>query len=229
MLREDGRLPVGIRVLSQDPESYFHEAATWQSLVRFKYIAAASDVRVRLLQLLSTETNLELDKRIHSWPDQCDGIIVNTYGRQSPGTWSIPSLEQDPWTRVHEGGDVVCQYQRMVTNDTGAIKGFLRVITRGPHERTSLISSTKTRNLAEVLNDRDLETHDLLSTVVLGWNTLTRDETWLKWRALQAHKRNFENYEQAREDIEKDFKEAWELEERNFHEVETSHHIVYPT
>jgi hypothetical protein len=69
MLREDGRLPVGIRVLSQDPESYFHEAATWQSLVRFKYIAAASDVRVRLLQLLSTETNLELDKRIHSWPD----------------------------------------------------------------------------------------------------------------------------------------------------------------
>jgi hypothetical protein len=215
MLREDGRLPVGIRV-PRTPNSRL--TATWRDLVSFKYMAAASDVRVRLIQLLSTETSLELDERIQPWPEQCDGTIVSMYGRQSPENLSIQSLEQDPWTKLHEKGDVVRRYQRMIANDKGAIKGFLRVITRGPHEKTSLISSTSIRNLARALNDRGLETHDLLPTVVLGWNILTQDETWLRWRALQAGKRNVENCEQAKEDMEKTFKEAWELEERNSHE-----------
>jgi hypothetical protein len=215
MIREDGRLPVGIRV-PRTPNSRL--TATWRDLVSFKYMAAASDVRVRLIQLLSTETSLELDERIQPWPEQCDGTIVSMYGRQSPENLSIQSLEQNPWTKLHQKGDVVRRYQRMITNDKGAIKGFLRVITRGPHEKTSLISSTNIRNLAKGLNDRELETHDLLRTVVLGWNILTQDETWLKWRALQAGKRNVENCEQAKEDMEKTFKEAWELEERNSHE-----------
>jgi hypothetical protein len=198
MLREDGRLPVGIRV-PRTPNSRL--TATWRDLVSFKYMAAASDVRVRLIQLLSTETSLELDERIQPWPEQCDGTIVSMYGRQSPENLSIQSLEQDPWTKLHEKGDVVRRYQRMIANDKGAIKGFLRVITRGPHEKTSLISSTSIRKMRRGSGGEPSKQANVplktVSKLKKTWRRLSRRLG--SWRS-EIHTK-----------------------------IDTSHHIVYPS
>ncbi|KAF1937066.1 hypothetical protein EJ02DRAFT_68270 [Clathrospora elynae] len=206
MMREDTRMPVDARVLSWDAYGLEH----------FKSIAARREVRVRFIQLLSAELDLDLDNPVRDWPRHFDGLLVNTYGRHGPATHSVPSLNRDPWTALHEPGDTVHRHQRMVTNEKGSIKGFLRVVTRGPDEKKSLISSSGIKNLARVLSDHEIAESDILRTAVLGWSTIVQEEIWVNWRAVQASKPIAGDFQQAKEMLERDLREACELEERNF-------------
>jgi glycerol-3-phosphate cytidylyltransferase-like family protein len=207
MLLEDKRVSTGVW---RSPER--------DGIAKFKLLAQNYGVRVRFLRLLSAETDTGLDDRSGKWSKDFDGILLNTYGRHSSGTFSIPSLSKDPWNTLHEPGDAVYRYQRMVTNDRGTILGFLRVITRGPDEKTSLISSSGVKSLAKVIDAKEMECSNLLREIVLGWSTLEVDETWAKWRAVQMHNRNAPEFREAKGTLEKSMKDAWELEKRNCHD-----------
>jgi hypothetical protein len=203
MLCDDKRLSMSAHVLPNT-----------DGLLEWQY--SNSETRVRYIRLRSTETGINVDDCIRDWPK---GFKVNTYGRHSAGTYTASSLSLTAWATLHVSGDEVQRYQRMVANDKGVVKGFLRVITRGPDEKKSSISFSGIKALARVIGDQELQSSDLMRAVVLGWRTLSRDATWVKWRANQVSGGDSGVSEQSRDILERELKDAWELEERNFQDA----------
>ncbi|KAH7090597.1 hypothetical protein FB567DRAFT_295920 [Paraphoma chrysanthemicola] len=210
LLSDDKRMPDSVLALRSYP---------YVGLASFQASVADLHVRVRFIQLLSTETDLGLDNGTQEWPVGFDGVLINTYGRHRDGTLPLEELQKEPWTSLHESGASVHRYHRMYANKKGVMKGFMRVITRGESEMESKISSSLIRNFARAMSVEEVAGSETLSKVVLSWSTLMQDETWLRWLRDKPTGWEASYTPQERESLEQALKEALDLEQRNF-EVE---------
>jgi hypothetical protein len=207
MMCDDDRMPARARI--EKPNTHY---PLWQTMDTLRAQGELFKIRVRFIQLLSAEVDLDLDGRTRVWPVGFDGILVNTYGRRGMGAFTIESLNQDPWTALHALGDEVHRYQRMFANGKGSVQGFVRILTRGQNEKRSHISSSLVRKLAKTMSVQELAESELLRAVVLGWSILQQDKIWLDWIADRLNGCDATSSQQPRDILEKGLREAWELE-----------------
>ncbi|KAF2029020.1 hypothetical protein EK21DRAFT_113394 [Setomelanomma holmii] len=207
LLSDDKRIPDSVLALSPDRGCFV--SSLMEDFRRLH-------VRVRFIQLLSAETDLDIDSGTQNWPAGFDGVLINTYGRRSEGTFSQEELQQEPWIALHKPGTSVHRYHRMSANKKGAMKGFMRVITRCENEMKSKISSSLVRNWARTKSVEEVAGSETFSKVVLSWSTLMHDDTWLKWLRDRPAEWEASISQQERARLDQALKQAWDQEQRNF-------------
>ncbi|CAM1508882.1 Fc.00g026210.m01.CDS01 [Cosmosporella sp. VM-42] len=175
--RSDRRWPSWAGVLHAE------DCRSAEGLRQLKKYARSLGFRIQFTLLLGAESCEELTCESLSLVGPIDNVLINLHYRHSVDYTNslFRDLGQEPWQLLFDAHDGFLRYQTILGTRTVAARGFVRVI-KSIVDKNTTISSTAIRNLcaSDIYDGPTL--CKVLPEVVLSWDILQSNETWLQWR-----------------------------------------------